>query len=676
MRVRLTFPHRVREVENEWIPMSDGTRLATRYWLPEGALDNPVPAILEYIPYRKRDQTAGRDETMHPYFAGHGYCAIRVDMRGSGDSEGILHDEYLKQEQDDGLEVIAWIAAQPWCTGKVGMIGKSWGGFNGLQVAARRPPALRCIITVYSVVDRYTEDIHYKGGCLLTHNLYWAFQMFGHNARPPDPDVVGEKWREMWLERLEANQPWVIDWLRHQRRDAYWKHGSVCEDYAAIECPVYAVGGWADIYPSTVASVVEHLKAPRKGLVGPWGHNYAHQAEPGPQIGFLQECLRWWDHWLKGADTGIMDEPAYRVWMQHSVPPRTRHRERPGEWIAEEVWPSPRIERRELALNADGIGAEGGPETPLTVRCPQSVGIASPVWYNHGDMDAAAEDPADQRIDDARSISFDGTPLEQPTAVLGAPEVVLDLAVDRPKAFVCVRLCDVAPDGSSTRVAFGLHNLTHDATHETVTPVTPGERRRVTVRLHEVAHKFAAGHRIRIAVSTSFWPNVWPSPEPISLMLHAGASRLFLPIRPDRREDADLPAFPEPEGSAPLAATAIRPVSPKTTTITHDHATGRVTVTNEKDFGRKRIDRFGWKFGRRWRERRSIVDDDPLTATAEFEAEMVYFRAGQLDLRVEMSCTVTADAEHFAVEAHQQAYESGHPVFARSWLEKIPRDGI
>ena len=200
---------------------------------------------------------------MHPYFAGHGYAAIRVDMRGSGESDGVLIDEYLEQEQDDALEVIAWIARQPWCSGAVGMMGKSWGGFNALQVAARRPPALKCIISVCSTVDRYADDIHYMGGCLLTSNPGWAFVMFGGNARPPDPRLVGPGWRETWRARLEANRPWIIDWLRHQRRDAFWEHGSVCEDYSAIQCPVYAVGGWADGYSNAVPRLLEGLSARR-----------------------------------------------------------------------------------------------------------------------------------------------------------------------------------------------------------------------------------------------------------------------------------------------------------------------------------------------------------------------------------------------------------------------------
>jgi len=287
------FPRAVHRLDPVWIPLKDGTRLAARVWRPTDAESRPVPAILEYLPYRRRDATAQRDALMHPYVAGHGYACIRVDIRGSGDSDGVLIDEYLPLELDDAVEVIAWLAAQPWCTGAVGMIGNSWGGFNALQVAARRPPALRAIITSCSTDDRYADDIHYMGGCLLTDNLRWASTMFAHNSRPPDPAVVGERWREMWLERLRGSGLWVDTWLRHPRRDAFWKHGSVCEDLAAIRCAVLAVGGWADGYTNAIPRLMAGLGVPRHGLIGQWAHRYPHMALPGPAVGFLQLALRW-----------------------------------------------------------------------------------------------------------------------------------------------------------------------------------------------------------------------------------------------------------------------------------------------------------------------------------------------------------------------------------------------
>ncbi|MDX1606964.1 MAG: CocE/NonD family hydrolase, partial [Candidatus Competibacterales bacterium] len=308
MKVVEDFPREVRVIENTWIRMADGVRLAARIWLPADAEDDPVPALLECLPYRKRDFTRPRDEPLHHYFAGHGYASIRLDLRGSGDSEGLLADEYVVQEQDDIIEVLAWIARQPWCSGELGMFGISWGGFNSLQVAARRPPGLRAIVTMCSTDDRYADDAHYQGGCLLNENLNWGSVLLTSANAPPDPDIVGPGGRQQWRQRLEHAVLYPALWMRHPHRDAYWKHGSVCEDYAAIECAVYAVGGWADGYSNAIPRLMAGLSCPRKALIGPWSHAFPHVGAPGPSIGFFQEMLRWWDYWLKGQDTGIMAE--------------------------------------------------------------------------------------------------------------------------------------------------------------------------------------------------------------------------------------------------------------------------------------------------------------------------------------------------------------------------------
>ena len=283
-----TPPHSIREIENVWITMSDGCRLAARIFMPADADAHPVPAILEYIPYRKRDFMRRRDESMHRWYAGNGYVAVRVDMRGSGESDGVMHDEYLPQEQDDALEVIDWISRQSWCSGNVGMMGKSWGAYNSLQVAARRPAALKAIVAVMGTDDRYAECIHYSGGCLLNDNFWWGCIMQIFNARPPDPAVVGDRWRQMWLERLEAEEFWPALWLEHQRLDDYWKHGSVCFDYAAIACPTWIWGGWADLYRDSPLRLAKNLTVPHKVTVGPWGHLYPHEASPSPPSGFCR----------------------------------------------------------------------------------------------------------------------------------------------------------------------------------------------------------------------------------------------------------------------------------------------------------------------------------------------------------------------------------------------------
>ncbi len=670
LRIVENFPRRVREIENVFIPLSDGCRLAARIWLPEDAEQNPVPAILEYLPYRKRDGTVERDQLTHPYFAGHGYAGVRVDMRGCGDSDGILYDEYLKQEQDDCLEVLRWLAAQPWCTGAVGMMGISWGGFNGLQVAARRPPELKAVVTLCSTDDRYADDIHYMGGCLLNDNLAWASTMFAYQSRPPDPAVVGEdRWREMWLKRLEEEPLLVENWLRHQRRDDFWKHGSVCENYADIQCPVYAIGGWADGYSNAVPRLLAGLSVPRKGLIGPWAHKYPHFAKPGPQIGFLQEALRWWDQWLKGKDTGIMDEPMYRVWMQDWVPPQPHYETRPGRWVAEPSWPSPNLRPRRFALNPGRLDETAGPESGLLLRSPQTVGLGAGAWCGHG---VGPDQPTDQRIEDGKSLVFDSEPLPERLEILGAPVVTLELTADKPAAFVAVRLCDVAPDGASLRVSYGLLNLTHRDSHEHPTPLEPGKRYRVRVQLNDVAHAFPAGHRIRVAVSNAYWPIAWPSPEAVTLTLFTGASGLELPVRAPRPEDASLPAFPDAEAATPWRITVLRDGDSERV-IERDVATGETVYRQVDDSGRYRLDHIGLEYGIRQVEIYRIGDQDPNTAEVDI-AYTVEIGRGDWQTRTETRTVMRSTPTEFLIDARLDAYEGETRILSRNWNRSIPRD--
>jgi hypothetical protein len=677
MRIVDAFPRAVRDIENVWIPLSDGTRLAARIWLPADAEAVPVPAILEYIPYRKRDFTRRRDEPMHRYFAGHGYAAVRVDLRGSGDSEGILTDEYTRQEHDDALEVIAWLAAQPWCSGAVGAMGISWGGFNALQIAARRPPALRAIITLCSTDDRYADDAHYMGGCLLNENLHWGSVLMTFNAYPPDPDVVGERWRHMWLERLEAATLFPALWLRHPRRDDYWRHGSVCEDYAQITCPVYAIGGWADGYSNAIPRLIAGLRGPRKGLVGPWAHAFPHDATPGPAIGFLQEALRWWDHWLKGRDTGIMDEPMYRVWMQESIVPRPSCAERPGRWVAEAAWPSPAITSRRYAINATGLGDEPVESAPLSSTSLQTTGLGSGDWCAFG---TEGEMPTDQRRDDGTSLSFDSAPLADRLEILGAPVVTLELAVDRPRAFVAVRLNDVAPDGSSLRVTYGLLNLAHREGVGHPLPLEPGRRYRVSVRLNDVAHAFPAGHAVRVAISTCYWPLAWPSPEPVTLTVFPGHGWLELPERPAGAEDARLRPFEEPEQAPRLTHVTLQPGQMRRT-FERDLATNETVYTvftDDAEFegaAMAHIEAIGLDVAAAMHRRHAVTERDPLSAGAIVEHE-TWFRRGAWSVRVELRTAMSATADAFLLEGTLRAYEGPECIFTRDWKERIPRDHL
>ena len=673
------LPVKTHVLENVWIPMPDGCRLAARIILPADARAEPVPAILEYIPYRKRDYTAVQDAAVHGYFAGHGYACVRVDMRGSGDSDGILMDEYLPQEQEDGVEVIAWIAAQPWCSGRVGMMGYSWGGITSMQIAARRPPALKAIIPVTCSVDRYYDDGSYFIGAYVGQTVGWGAEMDSLNARPPDPEIVGEGWRDTWLERLDRTPMFLEIWLRHQRRDELWLQGTVCEDYDAIRCAVLCFGGWADCWPNTVGRLLANLKAPRKGVSGPWGHNYPCFALPGPRIGFLQEALRWWDRWLKGVPNGVDDEPLFRGYMLHSTPPQAFCEERPGHWIAEAEWPPPssRIERFHLGDHA--LVREAGKEHAVSFRSPQTCGLASGEympWFVAGE---GAELPPDQREDDGKSLVFDSPPLDAPLQILGTPRLSLRIASDRPAGLVAARLCDVAPDGASTLVSFGILNLAQRGGRERPLPVEPDTYYEVGVRLNDVGYALDAGHRLRVALSSSYWPMAWPVPEPATLTLVTAASSLMLPVREPAPEDGSRRPFAPPE-SAPARVTTTLEPGARRRTITCDRETGTTVYEIFHDAswigpGVVRIDDTGTQLQSLVTQTFSIDEHDPLSAAADY-LHVHEIARGTWRVRVESRTRLACDRENFLLTRSLTAFENAQCVFTRDWQESIRRDGL
>ena len=670
MAVITEFPRKVKEIENTFIPLLDGIQLAARIWLPEDAEQDPVPAILEFLPYRKRDGTSERDALNHPYVAGHGYACVRVDMRGAGDSEGILDDEYLKIEQDNALEVLDWIGAQSWCSGKTGMIGISWGGFNGLQIAARQPPSLKAIVTIASTDDRYADDIHYMGGVMINDAMSWGATMFAFNSRPPDPAIVGEGWDDLWKARLEANDPWSMKWLSHQTRDAFWQHGSVCENYEDIQCAVYAVGGWADGYSNAVPRMLEGLNCPKKGLVGPWAHKYPNFALPGPRIGFLQEILRWWDYWLKDIDTGIMEEPQYRVWMQDSAPPATHYQIRNGRWVAEPSWPSEHTRWQKLYLGQKRLIDQAGEAEQILIHTPQTMGARQGEWCGHGlDPDL----PTDQREDDGCSVVFETDPLTEAMEILGAPILTLQLSSNRPNAFIVARLNDVAPDGASTRVTFGVLNLTHRNSHEFPEPMLSGENYQIRLQLNDVAQVFPVGHRIRIALSNTLWPLFWPSPELVTLTLNTEGSHLELPARLPREIDQDLRPFDRPENSKPQSVEELEPPVYKRL-VERDDVLDEIRLAVVADSGMIRLTELGWEHGSVSRQNYSIRDGDPNSAQIDLHWTMRFRRPdADLNIRTETRSGLTSTPTHFEFTGEMEVFEHDEKTYSKTWTKSFVR---
>lgn len=667
MQIVDRFPRPVVEHDPVWIAMPDGVRLAARVWMPADAAADPVPAILEPIPYRRRDGTAERDAISHPWMAGHGYAVIRVDLRGSGDSDGVLEDEYLAQEQADGLAVLEWAAAQPWCSGRTGVYGISWGGFAALQLAALRPPSLGAVVAVAATHDRFAEDVHFKGGCLLTENPSWASWMFAYQARPPDPAIVGDRWRSIWLDRL-ARKPMTVPWLRHQARDAYWRHGSVCEDWTAIQVPVLSVSGWADGYVNPVFELLENARAPVKALLGPWGHRYPHIARPGPAIGFLQEVLRWWDRWLKHRPTGVEDDPALRAFLQDPYSPAPSAAGRSGRWLAVPDWPAPGTLVRVLYPTAGRLAPEPGPaDETVVLDQPVRTAVAAGRWLAFGD---GPELPVDQGHDDTGTPCFETRALIEPMVLLGRPELRLSVASDRPLAQLVARLCAVAPDGSVRRLSWGCLNLAHRDDPGAPARLQPGRPYDVTVRLNGMGDTVAAGERLRLVLSSSYWPLLWPSPEPVRLTVRLDRCRLALPTAP-RGGTCD---FEEPQGSPPLAVTALS--APVSTRAGETGVDGVERLTVRDDHGRMRMAALGLVRHTVSEEVWRLRPGDPASASYESTWRIAMRWDAGPAVETVTRQTVTADAARFRVRSCLEAREHATPVASCDWEDEIDRDVV
>ncbi len=642
------------------IPMDDGIRLCGRIWLPADADTNPAPVVLEYIPYRTRDAYSAADDHWGDTLASHGIGFVRIDIRGSGDSEGLLHDEYLASEQDDAVQIIAWLARQPWSNGAVGMRGISWGGFSTLQTAMRRPPALKAIMPMACSDRRYTDDAHYVGGCLGLTNFKWGANFKGVMAGPPDPAIVGPAWEKMWRERLDAAPPIIARWTEHQREDTYWRHGSLTVDYAAITCPTYVVGGWADAYVNSVPRLLEGLSCPRKALVGPWGHTYAWLGGPGPALDWAYEELRWWSHWLRGEATGIMDEPMLRFYLPSATAAQSAPGETPGHWAAEATWPTPSVRMRSFHLTDAGLSPVPGLATLRRNKANNAIGLATPEWVPFGQQ----EMPGDQNADDRLSITYDLSALEADGELLGVPVARLRLSANRPVAQVAVRLCKVLPDGRSWRLAYGLLNLTHRDSHTAPVALRPGEPVDVAIPLGFIAQRLKAGERLRLAISEGLWPLVWPSPDSPTLTLHPADSTLDLPMR----------VAPAIESTMPVTSIAIAPdKGDVAVTSSSDH--GILTVTGTWPDKTRRCANGTELSGYGPNTVARITAGAPNSGTWSGERVSRY-RRGDWDCELRISFLVRSTPRTFVVREAITAALKGQQIFTRISKRSIKRDLI
>ncbi len=649
--------------EEVWIPMKDGVRLAATLYRSDAEKPGQrSPVLFEYLPYRKDDGTLANDFPLYAYMADHGYVGARVDVRGTGRSEGHPPDrEYSDQEQEDGVEVIAWLAAQPWSNGNVGMWGFSWGGFNSIQLAARRPPALKAIIPAEATEDMFQDDIHYIDG--LFHLDEYELSMEVQPAITRFPDFPLDE--KSLVERFD-NPPWSLLYKREQRDGPFWRRASLNPSrYDAIQIPTLLLGGWYDGYRDSIPRMLEKVKAPVWGIVGPWNHSGPDSGRPGPPIEWRREAVRFFDQFLKGEDTGFSKQPRLAVYVRHYYPPGANRKTIPGEWRYEEGWPVRRMRETPLHLTPDHALASAAPaQGSHSLAYVPSTGEAAGFWWG--------ELTPDQRSSDAWSLVYDSAPLPEDLEILGFPTAKLVAGADAPVANWFARLSDVAPDGQVTLVTGAGQSGPQRESATQPTPLEPGKLYPIDVEMHFTSWVFPKGHRVRLAVSNALWPMIWPTPSPMTTRLALGGrdgSRLLLPVIP--REARPKPDFHAPEPwQEKSGIKSSGGAWPGQWTICRDevhqsaHGDWRGTSATEYPWGKIRSEE---------QLTYDVADAHPEAASTAGDATTTITLPDRtISWRAQLS--VTSDAKSFHYRLKRELRKDGALVREKTWEETIPRD--
>jgi len=660
---------KIRTIENIWIAMPDGVKLAARLFLPEDAEQAPVGAVLEYIPYHKRTDYRSIDDRTAAWLVPRGFAYVRVDVRGTGESEGLICNEYDLPEQADAAPLIRWISQQPWCNGNVGMRGASYGAINSFQAAAKGIPELKAIVPAVGTENGYTDDVHTLGGCVINEKVIWGTIWKQIMIDPPDPELVGERWRTMWLERLHAQIPMVAEWMQHQLVDQYW-HDRILTDYSRIQCGVYVLGGLMDSYVNTVPRVLEQLNCPRKGLVGPWGHSFPGNGNPGPRLDWAFEEARWWDYWLNNHDNGIMDEPMLRTYIADATVAQTYPADTPGRWVSEERWPAQSIKsRRFFVTTQNTLQPDQPPIAHVTVLPLGTIGGCIPLL---SPSDMATHAATEQSDDDKLSLVFETEPLEENIDIVGQPVVHLGFTADKPVAKLAARLNEVTPDGRSWMLTYGVQNLAHNDDHTGYEPIRPGVERHKEMVLYYTSRRVQKGSRLRLSFSQSQWPIVWPSPEPVELQLITGKTALEIPVRTKRERETPIPVeiFPDKSGATPAQQ------DPSSSLVQAEGKTGsrRVSLVARYPVKPRMIKAINMSVGIGWSVNARMTEGDANSYRIELKTESVAQREGWKVL-TKVDTTMTSTCTEFIVNEGIEAWHNGKKLFAKRWNNRVKRNG-
>ncbi|MFC1451943.1 CocE/NonD family hydrolase [Verrucomicrobiota bacterium] len=632
--------------------MSDGVRLGAQLILPGGP--GPFPAVLQITPYR---EAAWPD-----VFVKSGYARIVCHVRGTGNSEGYSTEAFSPRENRDGYEVVEWIAAQPWCSGAVGMMGISYCGIACIETAMLQPPHLKAIVPVQACDDLFTgwacpggspRPFIYEQTCPL---------MLAYNSAPPSPEACGAGWQRVWRERLENNRPWGEAFLDNLLDGPFWRERSLPPDYVRIKCPAFFIAGWADWYPGCLLNAFENLEGPKRILIGPWAHSFPKDAWPAPRVDSDREMLRWFDQWLKGIETGIREEPPVVLFVRDCTPSESLRARDNGVFRSETEWPPRRACPMELFLSAGGqLRHDCGTEHQRdTMAYDPTVGAAAG-RYVIGQIPPGWGMPLDQREDEARSLVYTGEVLEEDLEVTGTVRAILSVSSSAEIAYLAIKLCDATPTGESVLVTKGGLNAVDRHSHGNPSPLVPGKTYELEIPLLACAYRFKAGHRIRVAIAWADFQNAWPTPEPGVNTVHRGPahpSRVILPV-----VSARVPTLPLPDlNPSPVAMSEKADLPRPRHEVTRDRIRNTVAVDCET------------RCGSGINASHTLVSaDDPGRTLVESSCDLspVATPLGEATIRAE--CTTRSDADTFRHHARVQVRIDGREYFKRRWDHTVPR---
>ncbi|PYX86549.1 MAG: peptidase S15 [Acidobacteria bacterium] len=638
-----------------WIPMKDGIRLSATLYMPDSTKPGEkFPALLDYLPYRKDDAMAAGDYSKHAYFAHRGYVSTRVDIRGFGSSEGRLPErEYSEQEQTDGEQVIAWLATQPWSNGSVGMFGISWGGFNSIQMAMRNTPHLKAIIAIAATDQLFHDDVHYVDGFELNMDMAEGFAVSPEYAL--DDYVLNQRFE---------TPPWSLLYMRHQRDGSFWR--SPVRPQNEIKIPCFLIGGFADGYRDSIPHMLQNVKAPVRALIGPWNHSFPNNADFGPRVEWRDQAVRWWDYWLKGRDTGVLNDPRLIVFMRHWYPPDPNLESVPGQWRIENSWPPEGQKEKTLYLQPNHTLADSIPAPHVhQLKYVPSIGVEAGFWWG--------ELLADQRPVDAFSLVYDSAPLQEDVAILGWPHAHLRASAPVKLADWFARLSDVAPDGSVTQLTgAGLNGAQRDSTADP-RDLEPNKMYALDIEMHLTSWVFPQGHRIRVSISNAQWPMIWPTPYNMTTSLALGGdagSRLVLPFVPEKGAPGRVPlSAPEPTEERKDIHSVGYPW-PGEWTLLRDEGHQKSTVLWK---GKSETD-YPWGKETDYETMTYELEDaHPEANGVQGEAETIYQLQGRT-LTWRGHLAVTSDEKNFFYKYTREVLRDGKLVKQKSWEETIPRD--